>query len=173
MKYGMHWRFPKVWNAFFIFFRECVIFFFFFFQDGDIKKAVFFHTSSWWHSLRSMQNINRWKLFLMCHCLSKTGIGSTDDMTSTWLCQIYHMAVSLAIKKNWQETIAVAKQRSWFSISEPDCANFDSFCAFETRWLAQARCSPQQRVGVYAPAATLLLVGWWRANVVVWKGFFF
>lgn len=77
----------------------------------------------------------------MCHCLSKTGIGSTDEMTSTWLCQIYHMAVSLAIKKNWQETIAVAKQRSWFSISEPDCANFDSFCTFETRWLAQVRCS--------------------------------
>lgn len=43
----------------------------------------------------------------MCHCLSKMGIGSADEMTSTWRCRLYHMAVSLAIKKNWQARIAV------------------------------------------------------------------
>lgn len=80
-----------------------------------LKKGLvvffFFHTSSWWHSLPSMQYINRWKLFLMCHCLSKMGIGSTDEMTSTWRCRLYHMAVSLAIKKNWQARIAVVLSR--------------------------------------------------------------
>lgn len=105
MKYGLHWKFPKIWSTFFIFFREYVIFFFS--RMEIIKKRLFFHTSSWWHSLPSMQYINRWKLFLMCHCLSKMGIGSTDEMTSTWRCRLYHMAVSLAIKKNWQARIAV------------------------------------------------------------------
>lgn len=110
MKYGMHWRFPKIWNTFFIFFREHVILLGFFFPGWRLLKKgffFFFHTSSWWHSLPSMQYINRWKLFLMCHCLSKMGIGSADEMTSTWRCRLYHMAVSLAIKKNWQARIAV------------------------------------------------------------------
>lgn len=39
------------------------------------------------------------------------GIGSTDEMTSTWRCRLYHMAVSLAIKKNWQARIAVILSR--------------------------------------------------------------
>lgn len=37
------------------------------------------------------------------------GIGSTDEMTSTWRCRLHHMAVSLAIKKNWQARIAVVE----------------------------------------------------------------
>lgn len=105
-----------------------------------LKKGVFFfHTSNWWHSLPSMQYINRWKLFLMCHCLSKMGIGSTDEMTSTWRCRLYHMAVSLAIKKNWQARgLLWFKQRSWFSAVEPDSAHFDSFRGAEIRWLGSS-----------------------------------
>lgn len=62
------------------------------------------------------------------------GIGSTDEMTSTWRCRLHHMAVSLAIKKNWQARIAVVEAEELiFFMLEPDSAHFDSFCSSEIR----------------------------------------
>lgn len=105
-----------------------------------IKKRLFFHTSSWWHSLPSMQYINRWKLFLMCHCLSKMRIGSTNEMTSTWRCQLYHMAVSLAIKKNWQARIAVVSAEELiFLLQSLILHNLTHFVVMKSGDLAEGR----------------------------------